>query len=613
MQSSSGARSNRKAKSTGSRMTLAFPIALFGLLAVPALVAVYWLRNKHRRQVVSSLMLWADEGKPKEGGLVLDRLRTPLTFFLELLAILLLTLAAAGPMVNARAEGGVLTIVLDDSFSMLAGRADSPRNRAAAAAEEELESGGYDSVKIVLAGEKPSLLGEAGGRPAQIRPLLARWNCPEPSANLEEAIAFAFALAGSRGRVLVLTDHPQSHLADAEANTRLRWLAFGKDSSNVAIVNATRTANDAGERCMIEIVNLSREAAKATLVVEDYADLAATQARQLAAYDLDLAPNAGNRVVFNLKPGAGPMRARIADDALAIDNVAVLLPQSRKHVRVELRIGDEKLKASVEKALLAAGIAELNSRSAELVFADDEQITERGSETWTVQFIAEHDAVSYAGPFVIDRGHPLAEGLSLDGVVWAAGRTPSAGRPIITAGDVALLTDVERAGSHNLRWRLKPDLSTLQDTPAWPVLIWNLIDWRASQAPGFKQANVRLGSSAVLTVREGVRTINIQPPNGAASEVPAGGQSLAIKAETWGVYEVTAGGVKYNFAANALSRQESDLTKCASGSWDGWNAGVQDIQQRSIAWVLVLLALIVLAAHLVLASRGGAVRLRGSN
>src|SRR6185295_6238736 len=141
-------------------MFLAFPLALLGLLAVPALVAIYWLRNRSRRQVVSSLMLWMDQRQLKEGGLLVDRLQTPLLFFLELLSILLLVLAAAGPIVRAGHGTTPLVIVLDDSFSMLSGGADSPRHRAEEAVKKKLRGEHYSAVRIVLAGDAPQMLGE---------------------------------------------------------------------------------------------------------------------------------------------------------------------------------------------------------------------------------------------------------------------------------------------------------------------------------------------------------------------------------------------------------------------------------------------------------------------
>src|SRR5215470_17558659 len=98
-----------------------FSFAFIALLAVPALVAIYWLRNQARERRVSSLLLWLDEKRMWEGGRRIHRLQTPLLFFLELIALILLATAAAGPMMRAGERGRPLVIVLDDSFSMQAG------------------------------------------------------------------------------------------------------------------------------------------------------------------------------------------------------------------------------------------------------------------------------------------------------------------------------------------------------------------------------------------------------------------------------------------------------------------------------------------------------------
>jgi hypothetical protein len=60
-----------------------YPLALFGLLGVPALLAVYLLRNRYRRVPVSSLMLWVDARRSREGGTRVRRLQTPLLLLLE--------------------------------------------------------------------------------------------------------------------------------------------------------------------------------------------------------------------------------------------------------------------------------------------------------------------------------------------------------------------------------------------------------------------------------------------------------------------------------------------------------------------------------------------------
>src|SRR5205823_9087493 len=126
----------------------------------------------------------------REGGTRLRRLQTPLLFFLELLLLLLLVLAAAGPYVRSAEGSRPLVVVLDDSFSMLAGRDDSARARAARALREELRRG-RPWVRFVLAGDRPALLGEPARTAAELSALLERWRCQSPAAHLEEALALA--------------------------------------------------------------------------------------------------------------------------------------------------------------------------------------------------------------------------------------------------------------------------------------------------------------------------------------------------------------------------------------------------------------------------------------
>src|SRR5580692_4473370 len=117
-----------------------YPLALIGLIGVPLLVGIYLLRNRFRRQPVSSLMLWLDAREARQGGTRIRRLQTPLLFLLELLAILLLVLAAAEPRIRLSQTARPLVVVLDDSFSMLAGGAESPRQEAIAAVHEVMRT-----------------------------------------------------------------------------------------------------------------------------------------------------------------------------------------------------------------------------------------------------------------------------------------------------------------------------------------------------------------------------------------------------------------------------------------------------------------------------------------
>ena len=72
---------------------LTYPLALMALASLPALAAIYILRNRFRRRPVSSLVLWRFHVQSKPGGAKIHRLQLPLLFFLELLGLLLLVVA----------------------------------------------------------------------------------------------------------------------------------------------------------------------------------------------------------------------------------------------------------------------------------------------------------------------------------------------------------------------------------------------------------------------------------------------------------------------------------------------------------------------------------------
>ncbi len=584
--------------------TFTLPLGFLSLLAIPGLVAIYLLRTRSRRHPVSSLMLWADQRQAREGGLRVERLQTPLLFFLELLAIILLTLAIASPIIRTMQGSIPLMVVLDDSFSMLAGVDETPKSRAIAALEEQLSAQGFNplrnhryTVRYVLAGTEPQMLNEAARTQSDAIAQLEAWRCLSPSANLEAAINFAAELGGAKALILVLTDESPPQILDSD---RMQWWSFGVARSNIAFVNAKRTDTDSGEKCLLEVTNLSPHMGSTELVVQ--VGDAAAQERVLHRSTLEIHPRATRRVFLKLPPQTPRLQARIGTDALAIDNKVVLLPEQRKPVLVDVRIQDLQLRSIIENALASTDRALTAKAGAELVFLDGTALADDSAEVWSMRIITEPETSAYLGPFVLDRTHPLTEGLSLGGVVWGAGvKEQFMGTPIVTAGNVPLLTDTEKfSGTHEIRLRLQPGFSTLQNSPNWPILMWNLLQWRASQTPGLERANLRLDEIAVLMTKLGTTSVEITLPTGETLVQPVLDRTINLKAETPGIYEIRAGTDTYAFSSNALYQAESDLTTKATGRWGDWGeATLQQWGFQSFAWFFLLLAIGILTLHLI--------------
>ncbi len=582
-----------------------FGWALLGLAALPAAAAIYLLRTRSRPKTVSSLMLWETLTRARTGGRHLKRLQVPLLLILELATLALLALAAAGPLL--RGSGGPpLAVVLDDSFSMQAGGDKAPRTRAEAALRESLRDGGHGPVHLVLAGAEPRLLGEPATDVPRVLAALEAWRCEAPEAELTAATALAAAVAGPDARVLVLTDGPPPETLPAEG--RVRWRAFGRSRPNAAIVGAARSRHAGGERVLVEVASYA--AAPHTLRV----GLRVEDGRELAAREVTLDPGARQAVRFAVPAGAPPVEVQLPEDGLPLDGRAVLLPDPRVRLPVRMTVGTEPLREALRRGLLATGWAMLDADRPVLLVTDRAPPPGLGPTTWTLRCaVGSPDAAkAYVGPFITDRAHPLCEGLDLAGLVWAADPgSDLPGAAIVTVGDLALVTERERAGGgRDIHLRLAPELSNVTRSPDWPILLWNVLAWRAAHLPGVRTPCVRLGQEVTVALPHAATAARVTDPGGNETERTVHEARLVVRADRPGLYRVTPTAWAadppegeppvYRFAAAPLAPDESDLRGRAAGEWGEWPLRTDVEGVRPIGRLVLLAALAVLLVHLAL-------------
>lgn len=578
---------------------LTYPLALMAAAALPALAAIYILRNRYRRREVSSLMLWQFAVLSREGGAKVNKLQLPLVFFLELLALALLVTAATGPRWQLPAHARPLVVILDDSASMLAGgnatTTDSPRARAAAALDGLLKSRKFLTIRLVLAGPKPRVLGSVMVTASEVRESLAQWNCQAPDAALDAAVALANDLGGPRSQILVLTDHAPP--GTEFSGDRIQWWAFGNAQPNLAFVNATRTTHGDADRVLLEVANFSATAsASAAYRITSGSNL-------LRSATLNLEPRARQRLILNLPAGTQAIEATLADDALAADNRVTLLPAVRKRIRVQNALEDVALRALVDKALDSTGLRSSLAAAPELIL-HNARAAPAGTNAWGFRILTDtNNATPHTGPFIVDTAHPLARGLALDGVVWTAGTgagTNLFGLPIVTAGNTSLLTaQTDALGREQITMHLLADRSTFTATPNWPILFWNLLTWRARETPGLVESNFRLGSE--VAVRALTNSAQLTLPNGAKRSFTKSAEEFVLEPETSGLHTVTAGVSSWQFAVNLLAPEESDLANAKTGKWGEWEKPEETRREyASVLWLFVLGALVVMVTHLFL-------------
>ena len=573
-----------------------YPLAWIAAITLPALAAIYFLRHRFRKQSVSTLLLWQMHQESREGGRRIEKPKLPLVFFLELLVLLLLVLAATGPRWQVPSTTRPLIVVMDDSQSMRAGPKEaSPRTLALEFLQKILEERNFASYQLIAAGPTPRLLGDEVRHTAELEAQLPRWTCQAPDAQLEAALGLAHALGHQDTDILVLTDHKPN---DPVPVGRIVWKAFGEPRVNFAFINAARTAYDSDDRCLFEIANPSATSGTNTLRITAGTNVIHEQ-------KLLLQTNSTHRLALPIPTHYPTLHAELGPDALAGDNRVDLAPPLRRQVRVQMSVKEAELGKLIDETLAATGLRATTNQPPELIIHQSESIP-AGDEAWGLRLLPMPEKPErYTGPFVMDATHPLTRGLSLPGIVWGAdprATNTSSYLPVITAGNVPLLTHrADRQGNQQLNLRYSPTHSTLHDTPQWPALFWNLLHWRALSQPGLHETNHRLGSD--IPYRPAGTDVTLTKPDGARQIIPAPGREIRLPITLSGVYTVASGPatnqLSEQFAVNFIAGAESNLSRAKTGEWGKWGTETEiRFEYASILPYLILLALAVTVGHL---------------
>lgn len=520
------------------------PLALIGLAAVPALLAVYLLRNRVKHHRVSSLMLWVERSRMTTGGGWFQRNRLPLLFFLELLIILLLIWAATNPLRLSREAARPLIVVLDNSASMSAVGNDGMNvaERAQKKLPRLIKQNRFSPVRYLLAGSEPRWLNEDFSKD---------WKLTEPAFNVDKALLLARENSTPSTKILVISD---ARPATRPTSGNLRWMAFGQPLKNNGFVNGVRS----GERCMVEIAGSGNTELELKL-----GDQTKTVSVELPA-----------RKIFRLADPKAPFEASLPNDALELDNRVHLLAKPEKKVQIQQSIRTPEFAELIARSIAATGMGV--GGEPELIITDGNP-TLTNLETWVLHIVAAKEASPFTGPFVVDHDSKLMEGVSFEGLIWAASeQSAMPGMPIVMAGNVPLLTrQDDLAGRAHFYLQIDPALSTMQHSPVWPTLIWNLLQARAALQPGFKEVNLRPGIPMVFV-----------------------GDAEVVEPETPGIVELESEGETFRAVYNFMDAEESDLSSQGLGDDGDWmESETVEREYTALAPVIIVAALGLLSLH----------------
>ena len=339
-------------------MPFTTPLALLGLLFVPAVIAMYLLKLRRDEAVVPSTLLWTRLVADVEANAPWQRLRRSLLLLLQLLLVIALALLAARPFLERPAGlARDIVLVMDTSASMAA--TDVVPDRLTAAKQVAI-----DALKDLPTGGKVSLI--AADRTARIvinetsdltrvRQAIESLPVTESRGDLGDALELASKLAARSGdaQILVATDAALASKPTGRVAAPVKVLSVGRDRKNQAIVAlAVRTAPSAVTRSVfVSVANLDLEAANRRL--ELWGD-----DRLLEVRDVKLDPQARSDVIIDDLPReVGTVEVRLvgpdpavqsAPDQLSVDDRAwAVIPPDRKRLVLVVGEGDPYLETAL--------------------------------------------------------------------------------------------------------------------------------------------------------------------------------------------------------------------------------------------------------------------------
>jgi len=569
------------------------PVFFYALISVAMLLMIYLLFRRLKSIKVPTMMFWREGLKSRKSGYSIKYLPLPLTFFVEMLILIFLVLAAAVPLIARMSAVPEAIFILDNSFSMRAGRSLSTKQKAINKISSILAEFPNRKNHIFLAGNSIDNLG-AHKDIGKFQYALKNWHCDNSKALLYKAISLAKKIKQTNATIYIFTDHmPNTKTFDSG----IEWYALGTPYPNTAIVNAVRERRNSTDTCLLMIANQNNKIKRNTIKIS----LNDGKSKPIIQ-PITLPPLKLEKISLNLPDAVGNLSIELLDDNLEFDNKVFLLPEKEPMLRCMMNVKDKSLAKLISKVMLSSGKVRITENAPELLITD----SEKENSTIPHQLIITGlKTTSYKAPFTLNRSNSLLDGTNFKSVIWCADNTISLpGEPIVMTRKNVLFSQKTTEKQNLYYLNLIAKYSTLQRTPNFPILFWNLTDRIIAQRDGLRRKNYRSGDKVSLKFPKQTQKLLLVSPNGDKAELSTAINPLVINVIVPGRYKITADKKDYIFQVNPLSFDESDLLASQTGTIKGKQLYADILRNYyNISWIFLISALALLGLHAFLIRR----------
>ncbi len=545
-------------------MSFLAPAALGFLALIPGIVLLYFLRLKRDVRVVSSTYLWKKTVDEFRVNRPFQKFQNHLLLWLQLLAIALLSLAAARPYADTRRDASSVHIVLLDHSASMNTREEGGRTRLELAKEfaREMARGLRSGDRLMLVGFSDRAHVAApltADRDALLRAVDDIGPTHRPT-RADEAWLTALSVARQYdlSDVYLLSDGGFRALPQlTEANANVHFVPFGKSADNLGVVHLeTRASEESRKRVEVFARIASVRPVETETLVELHRNGALVDAQRVRV------PGAGERGVVFQRPSSdrGAIEVRIVEpDALAVDNRAWMALGSQDMVRVVL-VGEEDvflkqaiaMDPRVELTVIPpADYAAVKGKlaDAELVVFDgvDPGPLARGSYLFlgrlpAIEGFAARGEIEQPALVKWEADHPLTQYINFSTLHVAKAvdlAQPPWMRTVLAGEKGAIIAAGERGGVRVAVVAFRVGDSDWPLRVSFPLFFANAVRW-AKEEELTAHGAVRPGEPLVVRTPRDPQSGTIAPPDGAPAALPAGDADRVIVSDTDrpGVYRV---------------------------------------------------------------------------
>ena len=230
---------------------LSNPWGLLALLGIPLILLIHLLQRQSKVELCSTLFLLKKTQLESVSGRKIDKVLQSLSLWLQLLAVLLLTLLLVQPRFINKQATQRIAVVLDSSASMLVFK---EKLHIAVKEQIPIAKGIAPNMELwVLDSDISKERIYHGNSLEEMSEKLDSWSPNSLSSSPQHSLRVARSLVGRKGEVLFFTDHV---IESASYNATV--YAIGEKHQNVGFTGVTYTPSEIGTRWAASVKNYSK-------------------------------------------------------------------------------------------------------------------------------------------------------------------------------------------------------------------------------------------------------------------------------------------------------------------------------------------------------------------